>query len=126
MIEGLAYVGFYGYGYYSKREAFMGVVCPKHMAKELFELLEDEFYMSELDGKHSETLCDPVIHTDLDKVVEAIYKTKYDMGELYVFKQDERLDPYVDELNKLNERVKQLDIKPVTKYSVYDGSRKVL
>lgn len=126
MLENLAYVGFYGYGYYSDSEAFEGVVCPKDIAEDLFELLEDEHYISEIDGKHSQTLCDPVMYTDLDKVLEAIYKTQYDLGDLYIFKDDERLNPYVEKLEQLNDKVSSYNIEPVVKYEIYDGDEKIL
>lgn len=126
MLEELAYVGFYGYGYYSEREALIGVVCRKDVAEDLFELLVDEFYIGEIDGKHSETLCDPVMYTDLNEVVEAIHLSKDDLGALHIFKDDERINPYVKALIQLNDKVSNYNVKPVVRYEVYDGDKKIL
>jgi len=122
-LENLAYVGFRGEGWYSGVIKFEGILCRRDTAQELFDILRDEWMMSDLDGKHSEVYCDPVCLTDKNDVLGAIVNTPYlELSECEMFNFSE-----VEAEEEASIRgfakascnfVQSLKITPVTTYEI--------
>jgi len=124
-LENLAYVGFRGKGWYSGAIKFEGILCRRDKAEELFDILRDEWMMSDLDGKHSEVRCVPVCLTDKNDVLGAIVNTPYfEFSECEMFDFSKVEEEEEDSIRGFAETscvfIQSLKITPVTTYKIED------
>ena len=114
-LKELAYVGYYGYGYYSGAEEYIGVLCKKDMVDELCTIAEEYIYIGDLDGKHSQVQAELNSLTSESGILQALALNQWALSNaLHHFDFDQletdRADEIVQTIKQLSDEFDNMKI----------------